>query len=131
VFLGFSPLIGLHTLLGLAVAFVFRLNRLAVLFGVYVNTPWTLPAVASLGTALGFYVLGAESAEPDLPGESMFSPDFWQRMMDDPGRLLLPFMLGNTLIAVVASLLSFLVVRRVLERYRARKRRRQAAPVPS
>ena len=44
VFFGFSPFLGLHTLLGLVVAFTFNLNRVAVLLGVYSNLPWILPA---------------------------------------------------------------------------------------
>ena len=42
LFLGFSPLIGLHTLLGLGLAFLLRLNRLAVLLGTFVLNPWTV-----------------------------------------------------------------------------------------
>ncbi len=33
VFFGFSPFLGLHIVLGLVVAFAFRLNRVAVLLG--------------------------------------------------------------------------------------------------
>ncbi|PYR27245.1 MAG: DUF2062 domain-containing protein, partial [Acidobacteria bacterium] len=40
VFFGFSPFLGLHTLLALAVAFLLNLNRVAVLLGVYSNLPW-------------------------------------------------------------------------------------------
>jgi len=39
VFLGFSPFLGFHTLSGLAIAFLFRLNRVAVLLGGWSNTP--------------------------------------------------------------------------------------------
>jgi uncharacterized protein (DUF2062 family) len=42
VFLGFSPLLGLHTALGLAAAVLFRLNKIAVLIGVYTNNPWVV-----------------------------------------------------------------------------------------
>ena len=44
VFFGFSPFLGLHTVLGLVVAFAFGLNRVAVLLGVYSNLPWIVPA---------------------------------------------------------------------------------------
>ena len=36
------PLLGLHTVLGLIVAFALNLNRVAVLLGVYSNLPWIL-----------------------------------------------------------------------------------------
>lgn len=57
VFFGFSPFLGLHTILGLIVAFTFNLNRVAVLLGVYSNLPWILPAYYTLATMLGATIL--------------------------------------------------------------------------
>jgi uncharacterized protein (DUF2062 family) len=57
VFFGFSPFLGLHTVLGLIVAFVFGLNRVAVLLGIYSNLPWILPAYYTLATMLGAALL--------------------------------------------------------------------------
>src|SRR5438445_1856076 len=57
VLLGFSPLLGLHTVLGLVFAFAFNLNRVAVLLGIYSNLPWILPAYYSLATLLGAAIL--------------------------------------------------------------------------
>ena len=57
VFLGFSPILGLRTVLGLALAFVFRLNRVAVVLGVYSNLPWLVPAYYTLATIAGAAVL--------------------------------------------------------------------------
>ena len=65
VFFGFSPFLGLHTVLGLVVAFAFNLNRVAVLLGVYSNLPWILPAYYTLATMLGATLLGAD-APPGL-----------------------------------------------------------------
>lgn len=60
VFFGFSPFLGLHTILGLVVAFAFNLNRVAVLLGVYSNLPWILPAYYTLGTMLGAAILNVD-----------------------------------------------------------------------
>jgi uncharacterized protein (DUF2062 family) len=60
VFLGFSPLLGLHTVLGLILAFLLGLNRVAVVLGVYSNLPWILPAYYSLATLAGAAVLGVD-----------------------------------------------------------------------
>src|SRR5215203_665370 len=57
VFFGFSPLLGLHTVLGLIFAFALRLNRVAVLLGVYSNLPWILPAYYTLTTVAGAAIL--------------------------------------------------------------------------
>jgi uncharacterized protein (DUF2062 family) len=60
VFFGFSPFLGLHTLLGLAFAFLFNLNRVAVVLGVYSNLPWILPAYYTLATVAGAAILRAD-----------------------------------------------------------------------
>src|SRR5438552_10972223 len=57
VFFGFSPLLGLHTLLGLVFAFALDLNRVAVLLGIYSNLPWILPAYYTLATVIGAAIL--------------------------------------------------------------------------
>jgi len=60
VFFGFSPFLGLHTILGLVVGFTFNLNRVAVLLGVYSNLPWILPAYYTLATMLGAAILNVD-----------------------------------------------------------------------
>jgi len=57
VFFGFSPFLGLHTVLGVGLAFALNLNRLAVILGIYSNLPWILPAYYSLATLLGAAIL--------------------------------------------------------------------------
>src|SRR5215471_1984452 len=57
VFFGFSPLLGLHTVLGLVFAFALNLNRVAVLLGIYSNLPWILPAYYTLVTMAGAAIL--------------------------------------------------------------------------
>src|ERR671925_1856234 len=57
VFFGFSPFLGLHTVLALAVAFALNLNRVAVLLGVYSNLPWILPPYYTLATVAGAALL--------------------------------------------------------------------------
>ena len=58
VFFGFSPFLGLHTLLGIVFAFLLNLNRVAVLLGVYSNLPWFLGPYYALVTVLGARITG-------------------------------------------------------------------------
>ena len=53
VAVGFSPFVGLHTLIGLVLAFVFNLNRVAVLAGLWVNLPWFMGPYYAATTAFG------------------------------------------------------------------------------
>src|SRR3954468_14084611 len=68
VFFGFSPLLGLHTLLGLVFAFALSLNRVAVLLGVYSNLPWILVPYYTLTTWLGATLLRTELPPGVLEG---------------------------------------------------------------
>ena len=64
VFLGFSPLIGLQTLVGLAAAFLFRLNRLAVVVGTLLNLPWLMPAYYAFAGYVGHQLIADRSSTP-------------------------------------------------------------------
>lgn len=127
VFLSFSPFVGLHTVMALAGAFLLRLNRLAVLVGSFVNTPWTFAPVASFGTALGFYALGTESRLYAIAWDSMLGGSFWRQMFSDVNHLLLPFLVGNLIVSLLAGLISYPIVRRILIRRHLRKELRHAA----
>src|SRR5881296_256980 len=58
VFFGFSPMLGLHTLLAILVAFLFNLNRVAALIGVYSNLPWFLAPYYAIATMVGAELTG-------------------------------------------------------------------------
>ena len=60
MFFGFSPFLGLHTVLGLMAAFLLNLNRVAVVLGIYSNLPWILPAYYTLATVAGAGLLRAD-----------------------------------------------------------------------
>ena len=101
----------------------------AVLIGVYINTPWTFAPVASFGTAVGFYALGTESRISAIAWDSMLSKLFWQQMFSDVNHLLLPFFVGNLILSLLAALISYPIVRRLIVRYRRRKELRAVAEV--
>jgi uncharacterized protein (DUF2062 family) len=133
VFLSFSPFLGLQILLGLTVAFAFRLSRVAVLIGLCANLPWImLPWYAST-TAAAAVVLGI-SAETSVSAQlaALFSAPatraaFWGQAGELAGALLWPFLIGPTAGAVVLGAATYAIASRVLTRRAARK---AAAPLP-
>ena len=110
VFLAFCPLLGLHTALGLGLAFAFRLSRLAVLVGVYTNTPWTVIPYYTFATWFGslFYQSG-QLLPPGLfrIGLSDVLTMQFLSYMRESWRILIPFFLGSTLLAVALALASY------------------------
>ena len=104
VLFGFSPFLGLHTILALVVAFALNLNRVAVLLGVYSNLPWILPAYYSLATVLGAALLGTD-VPPGLLKEltdmvAATSWDHFRRLAVTLKPLLWAYLVGSTIGAV-------------------------------
>ena len=56
VAIGFSPFLGLHIVIGTALAFLFNLHRVAVLIGVVSNVPWIIGPYYAAATALGAWL---------------------------------------------------------------------------
>lgn len=113
VFLGFSPMLGLHTVLGLALAFVFRLNRVAVVLGVYSNLPWLVPAYYTVATIAGAAVLGVD-VQPRALEEAMraISAATWGDF-GGLARRLAPIMWAYVLGSTVGSIILAAVAYRV------------------
>jgi uncharacterized protein (DUF2062 family) len=122
VSIGFSPFLGFHVVLALLVILLFKVNRLAIFAGVFTNTPWTVAPAATLGTALGFRLLGTRGSLPELSDERLFSAAFFRELIGDIEHLLLPFIVGNLALAVAAGTVAYVVSRSLLVRYRRRRR---------
>ncbi len=124
VFFGFSPILGLHTILGIAVAFVFGLNRIAVILGIYSNLPWILPAYYTLTTLLGAFILRVE-VPPGLLREltDALRDASWgefRRLAHALWPLAWAFVLGSTLGAVALAGIAYRTALRLIGAHRRR-----------
>jgi uncharacterized protein (DUF2062 family) len=118
VFIAFSPLLGIHWALALGSAFAFRLNRVAVLLGTYVNNPWTLAPLYLAGTALGCALLGVSPeglAAIDWDARGMA---FYRGLIEHLRPYVWPYVVGNTVLGAVAGAATYAVARRLIERRR-------------
>ncbi len=118
VFIAFSPLLGIHTGLALGLAFLFRLSRVAILAGAWINNPWTLAPMFLAGTALGCAILGVAPLSLEAIDWSLKGRVFYAALWEGMRPLLLPFVVGNTILGVIGGGLSYLVVRSLMERRR-------------
>lgn len=122
VFFGFSPFLGLHTVLGIAFAFLLNLNRIAVIVGVYSNLPWLLPAYYTLATVLGATILRVD-VPPDLLrqlNEALATRSLAE--LREAARSLAPLMwaytVGSTLGSVVLAGIAYRVSLTMIEAHR-------------
>jgi uncharacterized protein (DUF2062 family) len=116
VWIAFSPLLGVHTLLALAIAFAFRLSRVAILLGAYINNPWTLAPLYLAGTVVGCALLGVSTEGLAAVDWSLEGTQFYAGLLASLRPYLWPFLLGNTVLGVSGGVVGYLVLRRVLER---------------
>lgn len=108
VFLTLTPLIGLHTPLALGLAFVFGLNRIAVVLGLLLNNPWTLVPYYSFSAYLGGHLIGFPDgpAFPEITFSSLWDADFWIQVTHQ-WRVLMPMALGSTILAIFIGVFSY------------------------
>ena len=125
VFFGFSPFLGLHTILGLAFAFALNLNRVAVLLGVYSNLPWILPAYYTLATLAGAAILRVQVPPGLLQELTRAVADVsWTDFRAVAGALAplaWAYMLGSTLGALILALIAYRVALAAVLAHRSRQ----------
>ena len=121
VFFGFSPFLGLHTVLALLVAFLFNLNRVAVVLGVYSNLPWFLAPYYTITTVAAAEVLGVRMpphfahqvrALFDLP---FVGREFWTGLATLLSPLVWPYTLGSLVGSVALAAAAFILARPFIE----------------
>jgi uncharacterized protein len=106
VFVAWTPVFGLHTLIGLAVAFLFGLNRVAVIAGTFINNPWTIVPIYSLSAYFGSLLVGSEAVPPRLEGGLTTWTDVGE-LFAQLGPWILPLIVGTLVLGSFCALLSF------------------------
>ncbi len=118
VAVSFLPLIGLHLLGALALAWLLRGSLLAAAIGSLVGNPWTLPLMLASDYRLGTFMLGWPQLR--LAGLS------WEGVAEDFWLVFWPMLVGAVPLAVLTGLASYAVLRPLIGRVQERRRRRIA-----
>src|SRR5215216_3386693 len=131
VFIAFSPLLGLHTIMATALAFIFRFNKVAIYSGTFVNNPFlTLVPIIIASYAIGAFILGRPLRIPDeglelLKNPRIFSGDYYRQLfVQSWTNVVWPFSVGGMALSVVCSLLTYPLTLRALRAYQDRKSHR-------
>jgi uncharacterized protein len=127
VFIAFSPLIGIHTLIAIGLAVAFRLNRVVIVAGAWTNNPWTIAPMFTAGTLVGCALLGVSPTSLAAVDWGLHGRAFYQSFVAGFSPLVAPFVVGNLVLGAVVAIVVFGVLRAVL----VRRRRDGAAVSPS
>jgi uncharacterized protein (DUF2062 family) len=118
--LSFSPLLGFQILIAVAVAFIFRLSKVAMLLGLCANVPWVMLPWYAITTAGAATVLGTSSTG-DL-GDRLramisvpfYRSTFWGHAGELLDVFLWPFLLGPSIGAICLGVVKYIQAIRVL-----------------
>ena len=128
VFWGFSPFLGFHTLAGVAIAFLFKLNRVAVLLGVWSNIPWWVVPYYTIATWVGIWMIGFRIDGAALKeifrlgmNQRFVGSDFWSGIASQWG-LLLSFLIGSLVFATLLALVAYPLSLRWIKFYRSQRK---------
>ena len=106
IFIGMSPLFGLHTVLGLAIAWIFKLNRLVTITGVFVTNPWTIVPIYTLSTYVGAKCLGIKNIIPGIDWAHIT----FTYLLHEFKPLLMPFVLGTLLVGFISAVIGYFII---------------------
>jgi hypothetical protein len=112
VFIAFTPYYGVHTLLALTLAYLFRLNLAAAVAGAWLVIPPAIPFVMAFCLKLGWLLVGRPAAHSGVKGVSAAA--LWSRLAPH----LWPLVVGTTVVGVVAAVLAYGITYQAVVRIR-------------
>jgi uncharacterized protein (DUF2062 family) len=130
VFIGFSPLLGLHTILATFIAFLFRFNKVAIYLGTYINNPFlTLVPIILVSYGIGAFLLGRPLRIPPegialLKNPHLLTGDYYRQVFVGSWYIMAPFVIGATVLSVVCSAVAYPITLWALRRHRRRRESR-------
>ena len=111
VFISFTPFFGLHTPLAIAIAFIFRLNKVTCVTGAWINTPITVVPILGLSYKLGRFLRCRPVNELPLRGGIE-----WHNLEKYAKSIIL----GTSVLGFFAAIIAYFVCYYLVVRFRAR-----------
>ncbi len=127
VFMGISPLVGFHYIGGILLAMMFRLNKLVAIIGISVNNPWTIVPISTFCVWVGAKILGIKQVLPEVDWGNIslasLTTQFTnlenlKNMVNELWPLLTAFFAGSFLICTLASITSYFIMLKLVNKYR-------------
>ena len=103
VFIAFTPTIGLHTISCLFFAWIFRLSKLVVLTGAFINNPWTIVPLYGFCLWFGIRITGSDVATPHIAWNDLTVTNAYLILKP----YLWPFIAGTLVVGAVAAIVSY------------------------
>lgn len=105
IFIGFIPLIGVHTLMAFALAYFLRLNTFLVLLGTQISNPVSFPFQIFLSAEIGSLLLNGKLLDIKFSKDISYLEHY-----------ILPIIVGSLVLGILASLFSYMSLKSFLKR---------------
>lgn len=120
VFASFTPLLGLHFILGGVLAWMLRGSVIASAIGTFFGNPITFPFIWIGTYKVGTWILG----DSPVSGPIDLSGGIFSSSIDSILPLILPMMVGAVPLGAITALVFYIPVKRAVEAYRIRRANR-------
>jgi uncharacterized protein (DUF2062 family) len=126
VFMGVSPLLGLHYVGAFALAWLFRLNKLVAIVGVSVNNPWTIVPISSFCVWTGAKMMSIQQVLPDVDWQNVTLLKIVGKLSDLDNFLLMvkqlmplikAFFVGSFVVCTISAGISYFIIQTMVSRY--------------
>lgn len=122
-FVGLSPLMGLHSVIAVAMAALFKWSKIAAIIGVFITNPLTAPFVYPVTYTLGAAVLGNPVS---LGAGGLNLGD----VLHSSPQVLANLFVGGGILGLAGGAASYVVAIRTIRRYRRRRQLRADGEAP-
>ena len=134
VFATFTPLFGIHILVGALLAFLFRANILASILGTFFGNPVTFPFIAAICVRLGNFILDRAS---DSLNESIAIDNWMQEtdltsfevieqfLLEVYSDKFIPYALGGVICGLLMAVIVYVLSKPLIITYQRRKSRKK------
>ena len=116
--IGLTPTIPLHTILAVTIAFLLRKSKLAAALGVWVANPFVFPFIYLVDYKIGLLITGMQGPFLDFTDVSASS------LLDLGWDIAYPLFTGGLLLALISIIPTYILTKRAVHMYRARKIKR-------
>lgn len=126
--MSFTPFIGLHIILSVFVAWIFRCSIVAAVLGTLVGNPWTFPFIwiwlYKAGVYMGFGQTGIDAEAMNFSAlfskitDAALSGD-WVYLGENALPVLKPMLMASIPSAIIVWVIFFLLLKPIIERYKS------------
>jgi len=117
IFIAFIPFFGTHTITAIALASLLRVNTFIVLLGAQISNPLTFPLQLFISAEVGSLILNGRFLEIKITGEISYLNHY-----------IMPIIIGGLALGIFSSVLSFLLVKRLLIKAKIKEKMRETSP---